>query len=60
MEATRLKAAVPAPDVVIGIAASPYVFERVARHLPEADAYEHVKFQVKEWKGSAWMRLYRD
>lgn len=59
MEATRLKAAVPAPDVV-GIAASPYVFERVARHLPEADAYEHVKFQVKEWKGSAWMRLYRD
>lgn len=59
VEATRLKAAVLEPDVVIGIATSPFVFERVARHLPEADAYEQVKFQVKEWKGAAWMRLYR-
>jgi len=59
VEATRLKAAVLEPDVVIGIATSPFVFERVARHLPEADTYEEVKFKVKDWRASAWMRLYR-
>lgn len=59
IEATRLKAAVLDPDVVIGIAVSPYVYQRVVRHLPDADASEEIKFTVKGWKGSAWIRLYR-
>lgn len=60
VEATRLKVAMFEPDVVIGIAISPFVFERVARHLPEADAYEEVRFKVKDWRASGWMRLYRN
>lgn len=60
VEATRLKAAVLEPDVVIGLAISPFVFARVIRHMPGAEAYEEIKFKVKEWKGSAWIRLYRD
>lgn len=60
VEATRLKAAVLDPDVVIGVATSQFVFDRVTRHLPEAETYEEVKFQVKGWRGCAWMRLYRD
>lgn len=59
LEASRLKTAVLTPGVIIGIATSPFVFERVARHLPGAELYEQVRFQVKEWKGSAWMRVYR-
>lgn len=59
VEAARLKSAVAEPDVVIGIVTSAFVFERVARHLPGADRYEEVRFQVKNWRASAWMRVYR-